>query len=157
MIAFFFTFFCTQFKILRIPRSREVRQSWLSTLFTTLNALAFSFPVVLREKPELVKFSLNVKCSPLGDSRKYLCTTMNILIPSLAFRNSKMFFILLLTSPPPSLPKFLFYFNHLEFPSLVNTPCLWISSSKNPLQSSELQTKPLVIKVWIFSEITHCH
>lgn len=44
-----------QFKILRIPRSREVRQSWLSTIFTTLNAIIFSFPVVFREKPDLVR------------------------------------------------------------------------------------------------------
>ena len=122
MIAFFFTFFCTQFKILRIPRSREVRQSWLSTLFTTLNALAFSFPVVLREKPELVKFSLNVKCSLLGDSRKYLCTTMNILIPSLAFRNSKMFFILLLTSPPPFPSEIPFLFQPSGIPCFGKYP-----------------------------------
>ena len=31
-----------------------MRQSWLSSIFTTLNALTFSFPVVLQEKPDLV-------------------------------------------------------------------------------------------------------
>lgn len=55
----------SEFKILRIPRSREVRQSWLSTLFTTLNALAFSFPVVLREKPELVLCNGPGTCIPI--------------------------------------------------------------------------------------------
>lgn len=140
MITFFSTFFCMQFKILRIPRSREVRQSWLSTLFTTLNALAFSFPVVLREKPELVKLRLNVKCSPLGDSRTYLCTTMNILNPL----------------PLPSEIPFLFQPSGIprfgKYPHAVGFPV-----QRTPLQPSEIQTKPPVIQVWIFSEITHCH
>lgn len=55
----------SEFKILRIPRSREVRQSWLSTVFTTLNALAFSFPVVLREKPELLLCNGPGTCIPI--------------------------------------------------------------------------------------------
>ncbi|KAJ7386447.1 UDP-N-acetylglucosamine transferase subunit [Desmophyllum pertusum] len=55
----------SEFKILRIPRSREVRQSWLSTIFTTLNALVFSFPVVLREKPELLLCNGPGTCIPI--------------------------------------------------------------------------------------------
>ena len=32
-----------------------MHQSWLSTIFTTFNAIIFSFPVVFREKPDLVR------------------------------------------------------------------------------------------------------
>ncbi|XP_054421060.1 UDP-N-acetylglucosamine transferase subunit ALG14 homolog isoform X2 [Pteronotus mesoamericanus] len=38
----------------RIPRSREVRQSWLSTVFTTLRSAWLSFPLTYRVKPDLV-------------------------------------------------------------------------------------------------------
>ncbi|MEJ1270879.1 asparagine-linked glycosylation 14 [Cricetulus griseus] len=38
----------------RIPRSREVRQSWLSSVFTTLHSMWFSFPLVYHLKPDLI-------------------------------------------------------------------------------------------------------
>ncbi|KAL6042547.1 hypothetical protein STEG23_023870, partial [Scotinomys teguina] len=44
---------CTQYNLHRIPRSREVRQSWLSSVFTTLHSMWFSFPLVHRIKPDL--------------------------------------------------------------------------------------------------------
>ncbi|KAM9689348.1 UDP-N-acetylglucosamine transferase subunit ALG14 isoform 1-T1 [Trichechus inunguis] len=37
----------------RIPRSREVRQSWLSTVLTTLYSMLYSFPLTFRLKPDL--------------------------------------------------------------------------------------------------------
>ncbi|KAK2554951.1 UDP-N-acetylglucosamine transferase subunit ALG14-like protein [Acropora cervicornis] len=62
----------SEFKILRIPRSREVHQSWLSTILTTLNAVFFSFPLVFGEKPDLLNnkvqsfFSLQLLCNGPG-------------------------------------------------------------------------------------------
>ncbi|KAM5202516.1 UDP-N-acetylglucosamine transferase subunit ALG14 isoform 2-T3 [Hipposideros larvatus] len=45
----------------RIPRSREVQQSWLSTVLTTLYASWFSFPLTYRVKPDLALTSLNAE------------------------------------------------------------------------------------------------
>jgi len=39
-----------------IPRSREVGQSFGSSVFTTLYAFLFSFPLMLRERPDVVCF-----------------------------------------------------------------------------------------------------
>lgn len=55
----------SEFRIVQIPRSREVSQSWLSTIFTTLNALTFSFPVVLQEKPDLILCNGPGTCIPI--------------------------------------------------------------------------------------------
>lgn len=38
----------------RIPRSREVRQSWLSTVATTLHSACLSLPLTYRVRPDLV-------------------------------------------------------------------------------------------------------
>ncbi len=38
-----------------IPRSREVGQSWISTIWTTLNALRASFVLIWQVKPDLVR------------------------------------------------------------------------------------------------------
>ncbi|XP_073666770.1 UDP-N-acetylglucosamine transferase subunit ALG14 isoform X2 [Tursiops truncatus] len=43
----------TEYYIHRIPRSREVQQSWLSTVLTTLYSLWLSFPLTHRVKPDL--------------------------------------------------------------------------------------------------------
>ena len=45
------------YHIHRIPRSREVQQSWLSTVFTTLRSAWLSFPLTYRVKPDLVRSS----------------------------------------------------------------------------------------------------
>ncbi|XP_036045181.1 UDP-N-acetylglucosamine transferase subunit ALG14 homolog isoform X2 [Onychomys torridus] len=37
---------CPQYHLHRIPRSREVQQSWLSSIVTTLHSMRFSFPLV---------------------------------------------------------------------------------------------------------------
>ncbi|XP_028608029.1 UDP-N-acetylglucosamine transferase subunit ALG14 homolog [Grammomys surdaster] len=49
----------------RIPRSREVRQSWLSSVFTTLYSMWFSFPLVHRIKPDLVLCNGPGTCVPV--------------------------------------------------------------------------------------------
>ncbi|XP_025728037.1 UDP-N-acetylglucosamine transferase subunit ALG14 isoform X2 [Callorhinus ursinus] len=43
-----------EYYIHRIPRSREVQQSWLSTVLTTLYSLWLSFPLTHRVKPDLM-------------------------------------------------------------------------------------------------------
>lgn len=49
----------------RIPRSREVRQSWLSSVFTTLYSMWFSLPLTLRVKPDLVLCNGPGTCVPI--------------------------------------------------------------------------------------------
>ncbi|XP_043941634.1 UDP-N-acetylglucosamine transferase subunit ALG14 homolog isoform X2 [Protopterus annectens] len=43
-----------QFTIHRIPRSREVLQSWSSSVLTTLYSFFYSLPLVFRLKPDLM-------------------------------------------------------------------------------------------------------
>ncbi|XP_028917773.1 UDP-N-acetylglucosamine transferase subunit ALG14 homolog isoform X2 [Ornithorhynchus anatinus] len=38
----------------RIPRSREVQQSWVSSILTTLYAMFYSLPLIFRLQPDLV-------------------------------------------------------------------------------------------------------
>ncbi|XP_009944297.1 PREDICTED: uncharacterized protein LOC104342394, partial [Leptosomus discolor] len=42
-----------QFTLDRIPRSREVRQSWTSSVVTTLYSILYSFPLTYKLKPDL--------------------------------------------------------------------------------------------------------
>ncbi|XP_023414161.1 UDP-N-acetylglucosamine transferase subunit ALG14 homolog isoform X2 [Loxodonta africana] len=44
----------TMYTTHRIPRSREVRQSWLSTVLTTFYSMLHSFPLTFRLKPDLI-------------------------------------------------------------------------------------------------------
>lgn len=55
----------TTYYLHRIPRSREVRQSWLSSVFTTLYSMWFSFPLVHRIKPDLVLCNGPGTCVPI--------------------------------------------------------------------------------------------
>uniref|UniRef100_M3XW40 UDP-N-acetylglucosamine transferase subunit ALG14 n=1 Tax=Mustela putorius furo TaxID=9669 RepID=M3XW40_MUSPF len=45
----------SEYYIHRIPRSREVQQSWLSTVLTTLYSMWLSFPLTHKVKPDLVQ------------------------------------------------------------------------------------------------------
>ncbi|XP_037550346.1 UDP-N-acetylglucosamine transferase subunit ALG14 homolog [Nematolebias whitei] len=54
----------THFTICRIPRSREVHQSWSSTVISTLNALRFSLPLVFRLQPDMVLCNGPGTCIP---------------------------------------------------------------------------------------------
>ncbi|XP_021500121.1 UDP-N-acetylglucosamine transferase subunit ALG14 homolog isoform X1 [Meriones unguiculatus] len=49
----------------RIPRSREVHQSWLSSIFTTLQSMWFSFPLIYRKRPDLVLCNGPGTCVPI--------------------------------------------------------------------------------------------
>lgn len=55
---------CTQYYIHRIPRSREVQQSWLSIVLTTLHSMWLSFPLVHGVKPDLVLCNGPGTCIP---------------------------------------------------------------------------------------------
>lgn len=56
---------CAQYYLHRIPRSREVQQSWLSTVLSTLHSMWVSFPLVLRVKPDLVLCNGPGTCVPI--------------------------------------------------------------------------------------------
>ncbi|XP_028825493.1 UDP-N-acetylglucosamine transferase subunit ALG14 [Denticeps clupeoides] len=53
------------FTIHRIPRSREVRQSWSSSVISTLYALLYSIPLVFRLRPDVVLCNGPGTCVPL--------------------------------------------------------------------------------------------
>nr|XP_057916947.1 UDP-N-acetylglucosamine transferase subunit ALG14 homolog [Doryrhamphus excisus] len=54
-----------QYAIHRIPRSREVHQSWSSSVVSTLNALRYSVPLVFRLRPDMVLCNGPGTCVPL--------------------------------------------------------------------------------------------
>lgn len=54
-----------EYYIHRIPRSREVQQSWLSTVLTTLYSMWLSFPLTHRVKPDLVLCNGPGTCVPV--------------------------------------------------------------------------------------------
>ncbi|XP_029978897.1 UDP-N-acetylglucosamine transferase subunit ALG14 homolog [Sphaeramia orbicularis] len=54
-----------QFTICRVPRSREVHQSWSSSVISTLHALLYSVPLVYKLRPDLVLCNGPGTCVPL--------------------------------------------------------------------------------------------
>ncbi|XP_076146314.1 UDP-N-acetylglucosamine transferase subunit ALG14 [Alosa pseudoharengus] len=54
-----------QYTIHRIPRSREVRQSWSSSVVSTLNALLYSVPLAFQLRPDVVLCNGPGTCVPL--------------------------------------------------------------------------------------------
>ncbi|KAM6167215.1 UDP-N-acetylglucosamine transferase subunit ALG14 [Erethizon dorsatum] len=55
----------SKYCIHRIPRSREVQQSWLSSVLTTLRSTWLSFPLVHHVKPDLVLCNGPGTCIPI--------------------------------------------------------------------------------------------
>ncbi|XP_013371931.1 PREDICTED: UDP-N-acetylglucosamine transferase subunit ALG14 homolog isoform X1 [Chinchilla lanigera] len=55
----------SRYYIHRIPRSREVQQSWLSTVLTTLHSMWLSFPLIHQVKPDLVLCNGPGTCVPI--------------------------------------------------------------------------------------------
>jgi beta-1,4-N-acetylglucosaminyltransferase len=51
--------------IARIPRSREVRQSWLTTVVYTAKAILSSVPIVLRTLPDVILCNGPGTCVPI--------------------------------------------------------------------------------------------
>ncbi|XP_066453482.1 UDP-N-acetylglucosamine transferase subunit ALG14 [Eleutherodactylus coqui] len=54
-----------KYTIHRIPRSREVRQSWSSSLLTTLQSLFYSLPLMFRLKPDVILCNGPGTCIPV--------------------------------------------------------------------------------------------
>nr|XP_004226359.1 UDP-N-acetylglucosamine transferase subunit ALG14 homolog [Ciona intestinalis] len=48
-----------------IPRSREVAQSWISTIFSTLFSLLYCIPVILKSKPDIILCNGPGTCVPI--------------------------------------------------------------------------------------------
>ncbi|XP_076079108.1 UDP-N-acetylglucosamine transferase subunit ALG14-like isoform X1 [Mytilus galloprovincialis] len=55
----------SQHKIYRIPRSREVRQSWFTSIWTTLVAIIYAFPLVFYINPGIILCNGPGTCIPL--------------------------------------------------------------------------------------------
>ncbi|XP_068604190.1 UDP-N-acetylglucosamine transferase subunit ALG14 [Brachionichthys hirsutus] len=55
----------SQFTVCRIPRSREVNQSWSSSLISTTRSLLYSVPLVFRIRPDMVLCNGPGTCIPL--------------------------------------------------------------------------------------------
>uniref|UniRef100_A0A8B9U4S6 UDP-N-acetylglucosamine transferase subunit ALG14 n=2 Tax=Anas TaxID=8835 RepID=A0A8B9U4S6_9AVES len=55
----------SQFTLDRIPRSREVRQSWISSVVTTLYSILYSFPLTYKLKPDLILCNGPGTCVPV--------------------------------------------------------------------------------------------
>ncbi|XP_048352967.1 UDP-N-acetylglucosamine transferase subunit ALG14 homolog [Sphaerodactylus townsendi] len=53
------------FTLNRIPRSREVRQSWSSSVLTTIRSFLYSFPLTFRLKPDVVLCNGPGTCVPI--------------------------------------------------------------------------------------------
>uniref|UniRef100_A0A7M4F8Z2 UDP-N-acetylglucosamine transferase subunit ALG14 n=1 Tax=Crocodylus porosus TaxID=8502 RepID=A0A7M4F8Z2_CROPO len=53
------------FTLNRIPRSREVRQSWISSVATTLYSMCYSLPLTVKLKPDLILCNGPGTCVPV--------------------------------------------------------------------------------------------
>lgn len=53
------------YHIHHIPRSREVGQSWISTIYSTLYSLLFSFSCIYKTKPDLILCNGPGSCVPI--------------------------------------------------------------------------------------------
>ena len=59
-------------KFLRIPRSREVGQSYASAIMSTARASISSISVILRERPDVILVNGPGTCLPVVASAKFL-------------------------------------------------------------------------------------
>ncbi|XP_023932154.1 UDP-N-acetylglucosamine transferase subunit ALG14 homolog [Lingula anatina] len=57
--------FNSQYFITKVPRSREVHQSWITTVMTTLYASLYCFPIVFKSRPDLLLCNGPGTCIPL--------------------------------------------------------------------------------------------
>ena len=88
-----------EYYVHRIPRSREVQQSWLSSVLTTLYSMWLSFPLTYRVKPDLVRIWCQIPDLVFGGeqgSLSYGCFVGN---RTSCFRKQLPFIIALDTVP----------------------------------------------------------
>ncbi|XP_041359887.1 UDP-N-acetylglucosamine transferase subunit ALG14 homolog isoform X2 [Gigantopelta aegis] len=55
----------TEYSIHKVPRSREVSQSWITTIMSTIYAVLYSFPIVFQLKPDLILCNGPGTCIPV--------------------------------------------------------------------------------------------
>ncbi|XP_064625628.1 UDP-N-acetylglucosamine transferase subunit ALG14 homolog [Lineus longissimus] len=55
----------SKFSIIKIPRSREVKQSYITSIATTLYSCLYSFPIVFKSMPDLILVNGPGTCIPL--------------------------------------------------------------------------------------------
>ncbi|KAJ9584472.1 hypothetical protein L9F63_021166 [Diploptera punctata] len=55
----------TKYEIVKIPRSRHVGQSYITSMFTTLYSLVFSFPLMIFRRPKLILCNGPGTCIPI--------------------------------------------------------------------------------------------
>ncbi|XP_067947906.1 UDP-N-acetylglucosamine transferase subunit ALG14-like [Watersipora subatra] len=53
------------YEIFKLPRSREIHQSYLSSIFTSIKALMFAVPLVIRVKPDILLVNGPGTCVPV--------------------------------------------------------------------------------------------
>ncbi|XP_045159645.2 UDP-N-acetylglucosamine transferase subunit ALG14 homolog [Mercenaria mercenaria] len=54
-----------KYKIYKIPRSREVQQSWITTVLSTLYASLYTFPLVFKIRPDIILCNGPGTCIPV--------------------------------------------------------------------------------------------
>lgn len=82
------------YKVIDIYRSREVRQSYLTSIWTTVLATLDSLPILWRENPELILCNGPGTCVPLciiAFLFKVLCATQSVIVYVESFCRVKTF------------------------------------------------------------------
>lgn len=79
--------FDCDYSLVRIPRSREVKQSYVTSIFTTLYASLLSIPVIFKSKPDLLLCNGPGTCIPLC-VMAFLMTLLRIKKVTLVFVES---------------------------------------------------------------------
>lgn len=82
------------YKVINIYRSREVQQSYFTSIWSTILATLNSFPILWKENPELILCNGPGTCVPLcviAFLFKVLCVTQNIIIYIESFCRVKTF------------------------------------------------------------------
>jgi beta-1,4-N-acetylglucosaminyltransferase len=77
----------THAQMVRIMRSREVKQSWLTTVFTTFRALLQSFGLVAQLKPDLIICNGPGTCVPICYVA-FLYRVLGFMQPTIIFSES---------------------------------------------------------------------
>ena len=73
--------------VYKIPRSREVGQSYASSIFTTIYAICYSLLIVLYERPDLVLMNGPGTCIPIALST-FLCRVFCLAVGRIVFVES---------------------------------------------------------------------
>ena len=128
-----------EYYVHRIPRSREVQQSWLTSVLTTLYSMWLSFPLTYRVKPDLVRIWYQIPGLVFGGERGSLSCGCFVSNKTKCFLKQLRFIIALDTVPGLLLTcAKIYHFNALCWMRWgICLPCLAIMWTLN-LPSSPL-------------------